>query len=153
MKFVLIWPGKTKEDFIKSGIEKYIKYIRSMAKVEVVEIKEAKGAGGKALDEEGRRILEQAEKGTHGTGQGYVLLDERGKQMSSPEFARFIETSGGGRFVIGGAFGVSGEVREKAASMLSLSKMTLPHELARVFLLEQIYRGLSIIGGKGYHHA
>lgn len=157
MKITLIWPGKTKEDFIKSGIAKYIKYIRPMAKVEIIEVKEAKGGEisgyGKGLDEEGRRILEQAKKGTGGAGPGYVLLDERGKQMTSPEFAKFMENSGGGRFVIGGAYGVSSEVRQKAAFTLSLSKMTLPHELARVVLLEQIYRGLSISSGKGYHHA
>ena len=151
MRFVLIWPGRTKEDFIKAALEKYIKYIRHSAKMEIIEVKEA-NAGPRGLEEEGRRILEQAAR-TPGGGAGYVLLDERGRQMSSVEFARFIEGSGGGRFVIGGAYGVSAEVREKAAVTLSLSKMTLPHELARAVLVEQIYRGLSIIAGKGYHHA
>lgn len=85
MKFSLIWPGKTKEDFIKEGIRKYLHDIRTMAKAEIVEVKEEKGKPiENALKLEGERIIKQ-------TGGDYVLLDVKGKAMDSEEFACFLE--------------------------------------------------------------
>ena len=85
-----------------------------------------------------------------------VLLDEQGKSMSSRDFAAFIqdifEHSRGLCFIIGGAYGVSDEVKKKAFRTISLSPMTFPHELARVLLLEQLYRAESILRGSPYHH-
>ncbi len=159
MKISLFWVGRTREKFIKEAIKKYIKDIGTMADIEVMEIKEEKGAGpdgrgaffSAGLRREGERILRQA-------GDFFILLDEAGKKMSSVEFAellreRLLDRGATCRFVVGGPFGVSSQVKEAASMRLSLSPMTFPHELARVVLLEQIYRGLSIIKGRGYHHA
>lgn len=146
MNFSFIWPGKTREEFVKEGIRKYLRGIRTMAKADVLEVKEEKGKNlDSALKLEGERIIKQAEG-------DYVLLDIKGKTMSSEEFADFIQGRSGWRFVTGGAYGVSEEVREKARSRISFSAMTFPHELMRIILLEQVYRALTIIKGKGYHH-
>lgn len=101
---------------------------------------------------EGRRILEALEPKDLP-----LVLDERGKGMSSPDFAallRQMDESAAGRpcFVIGGAWGLADEVRARAHRLISLSAMTLPHELARVFLLEQIYRAQCINSKIPYHH-
>ena len=148
MRLTLIWPGKTKEGFIKEGIKKYIKDLSTMAEVRVVEIKEEKGRPVEAaLREEGRRILKQT------GGKDYVLLDEKGKMMSSEGLARFLDGRDEWQFVLGGPYGLSAEVKGAAPAALSLSQMTFPYELARVVLLEQLYRAVSILKGRGYHHS
>jgi 23S rRNA (pseudouridine1915-N3)-methyltransferase len=94
---------------------------------------------------------------TSGGGRGkLVLLDQRGKEFSSEELARFLElhqdrVPGSLIFGIGGADGFTEEARQRSSSALSLSRMTLPHELARVLLLEQLYRAFSILKGHPYH--
>ena len=153
MTVTLFWVGKTKENFIKEAIKKYIRDIGALgrADVRVVEIKEEKGekARAAALRREGGRILRQAGD--------FVLLDEGGKMMTSVEFAGWLgekfQSGQDCRFVIGGPYGVSQEVKDAAAHRVSLSPMTFPHELARVMLLEQIYRAFSILKGRAYHHA
>ncbi len=155
MKISVFWVGRTKEKFIKEAIKKYSKDIETMANIEVFEIKEEKGAfvlpdkrnAAAALRKEGERILRQAGE------REFILLDEAGKKMASTEFADLLRDKNSCRFVVGGPYGVSSPVKEAASMRVSLSPMTFPHELARVILLEQIYRGLSIIKGKGYHHA
>lgn len=128
------------------GIEKYLKLISKYAKVEMEEAKGAKGASrDKCMAEEGERLLKQA-------GQGFVLLDESGRQMTSVEFAGYLKNKGDICFVLGGAFGASPEVKRAAGDMISLSRMTLPHEMARLVFLEQLYRALNINAGGGYHH-
>lgn len=141
MRIRIIWAGKTKERPAAEWIEKYLGRLRPFARVEVAEVKEEKG--GDPV-KEGKRILRR-------TG-SYVLLDERGKTLSSEEFARWLEGRASVDFVLGGAFGVSGEVREGASETLSLSRMTLTHEMARVVFVEQLYRALTILRGGGYHH-
>jgi len=145
MRLRLIWPGRTKEQYARAGIEKYLKLLMPFARTEIIEVKEDKGAATEAaLRKEGERLLAKTSS--------FVLLDERGKQMTSTGLARFIMDSASMDFVLGGAYGVSEEVRARASSVLSLSKMTLPHELARVVFLEQLYRALTIINKRGYHH-
>jgi len=100
------------------------------------------------LQEEARHILGQTSR--------YILFDERGKSMSSQEWAKFFAHKSGDAvldFVIGGAGGVSEEVRSAAAEVWSLSKLTLPHQLVRTLFLEQSYRALMILRGHPYHHA
>ncbi len=146
MKINLIWVGKTKEQFIRDGIGKYLKLVGHHADVAVVEVKEEKGSNVLMTTErEGERILK--------LGMPYVLLDEKGPDLTSVKFAEYIgQHAPRINFVIGGAFGVSEKVRAGAQDMLSLSRMTFTHEMARVFLLEQLYRAFSIINRKGYHH-
>lgn len=116
-----------------------------MAQVSVVEIKEEKGKQKEAaLAVEAKKILKQ-------TGD-YYLLDERGREFTSVEFAHFLKEKEGVDFVIGGPFGISGEVREKSKGSIALSKMTLTHEMARLLFLEQLYRAFTILKGKEYHH-
>jgi 23S rRNA (pseudouridine1915-N3)-methyltransferase len=82
----------------------------------------------------------------------YILLDERGRELSSPEFASVLEGRPEADFVLGGPYGVSEEVRARAADTIALSRMTLPHEMARLLLVEQLYRAMTILRGGGYHH-
>ena len=146
MRIKLLWVGKTKERPIAEGVEKYIKLLGRYARVEVSEVKEHRtGSAHSRVKREGQRILAQAKK-------GFVLLDERGRGLTSIEFASWLKGKSGAEFVIGGPYGVADEVRQGAGDMLSLSPMTLTHEMSRLLLVEQIYRAMNIIKGGGYHH-
>ena len=146
MKIRLVWVGRTKERFIDEGIKKYLRLIKPFGKVSVVEIKEEKG-------KDSERMIETESQRISKLPTPYVLLDEKGKGFSSAEFADFIAGhSPMMTFVIGGAYGVSEGVRDAAESKLALSKMTLTHEMARLFLVEQIYRAFTIMHKRGYHH-
>lgn len=145
MKIRIFWVGKTKERYLVEGINHYLKLLRYMAQISIIEIKDEKGkTRDEALSMEGRKVLKQTES--------YILLDERGKEFSSIDFARYFKDKGSVDFVMGGAFGVSDEVREKASDTIALSKMTLTHEMTRLVFLEQLYRAMTIIKGKEYHH-
>ncbi len=145
MKARIFWVGKTKEKYLTEGISRYLKMLKHMAQVSVIEIKEEKGKKREAaLSMEGKRILRQ-------TGH-YILLDEKGRELSSMGFAKFLEDKNNIDFVMGGPHGVSDEVKEKAADKIAISKMTLTHEMARLIFLEQFYRAMTIIKGKEYHH-
>ena len=141
-----MWVGKTKESFIKEGINKYLNLIKYFAEVEVIEIKEEKGSNR-------TRIMEkEAERIAH-LQVPFILLEEHGKNFSSTEFADFMNKCGASvSFVIGGAYGVPDTLKDKAQAKISLSKMTFTHEMARLILLEQIYRAFTIINKRGYHH-
>ncbi|MEJ2182124.1 MAG: 23S rRNA (pseudouridine(1915)-N(3))-methyltransferase RlmH [Nitrospirota bacterium] len=146
MKVRILWVGKTKEAFLAEGIGKYLALLQPHADVRVVEIKEEKGGKDpvRVLRREGERIVKQAET--------YVLLDERGREMTSEELAGFLGDRPRVDFVVGGPHGVSEDVRRRAAATLALSRMTLTHEMARLLLLEQLYRAVTIKAGTGYHH-
>jgi len=145
MKIRVIWVGRTKEEFVRAGIAKYLRLLSPFCRIETVELRDARDSiHERAVRKEGERILKAADN--------FVLLHERGRELTSAGFAGFIAERGNLDFVIGGAFGVSPEVEEKAGEVLSLSKMTFTHEMARVILLEQIYRALTIINRRGYHH-
>ncbi|MDI6801018.1 MAG: 23S rRNA (pseudouridine(1915)-N(3))-methyltransferase RlmH [Thermodesulfovibrionales bacterium] len=148
MKIKVFWVGRTKERYLVDGINRYFNLIRHMAQIEMMEIKEDKGKTlENALITEGKRILRQ-------TGQ-YVLLDEKGRELDSNEFAMFLRDyleKGGIDFVMGGPYGVSDEVRENANCTIALSKMTFTHEMVRLIFLEQLYRAMTIIKDRRYHH-
>jgi 23S rRNA (pseudouridine1915-N3)-methyltransferase len=115
-----------------------------MARVAIIEIKEQKSKSTAAsLSEEGEKILRQT--------QSYILLDQTGKEFTSPRFASFLQERGGGDFLIGGPYGVSDEIRDKAKETIALSRMTFTHEMVRVFFFEQLFRALTIIHSKEYH--
>jgi 23S rRNA (pseudouridine1915-N3)-methyltransferase len=117
-----------------------------MAQLSIVEIKDERGRDRQsALAREGERILKQA-------GTPFILLDERGAGLSSLEFADLLRGRDTHEFVLGGPFGVSEEVRRRAGTVVSLSRMTIPHEMARLVLLEQLFRVETILRGKDYHH-
>jgi 23S rRNA (pseudouridine1915-N3)-methyltransferase len=145
MKVRIIWTGKTRESYAAEGIGKYLKLLKPMAKLEIVEIREQKSGNMETrLSKEGEKILKQSSS--------YILLDERGRELSSLEFADALRDRVQADFVLGGPYGVSDEVRSAAADTISLSRMTLTHEMARVLLLEQLYRAMTIMKRGGYHH-
>ncbi len=116
-----------------------------MARVSIIEIQEHKNKNtSDSLSEEGRKILRQT--------QSFTLLDQTGREFTSPGFAGFLQERGGGDFLIGGPYGVSGEIKDKAKETIALSRMTFTHEMARVFFFEQLFRAMTIIHGKEYHH-
>ncbi len=144
-KIKIVWVGKTKERYLNEGINHYLKLLASMAQVSITEIREEKGRQrDAAMDAEAKKIFKQTEN--------YCLLDELGKEYTSVEFARFLRDRDTIDFVIGGPFGVSAGVKERAKGSMALSKMTLTHEMARLLFLEQLYRAFTILKGKEYHH-
>jgi len=148
MKFRFVWIGKTSDKSWKALQEEYLGRLSHYVRCEVKEIREPPGDGGKRI--EGNRILEILNPKTF-----VCLLDEKGANLSSAELARQIENWRSRNlkevsFVIGGAEGISAEVAERANYRLSLSFMTFTHDMARVILLEQLYRAFTIINGFPY---
>ena len=148
MKIKVAWIGKTKEAAIQSLTDEYLKRISRYAEIEGLSLK----------DEAALLALSRGETGRGLKGKDrykLVLLDSRGKHLSSEELARFLEaeqiTAIPLLFAVGGSDGFSDDARRHAGLILSLGKMTLPHELARVIILEQIYRALTILNNHPYH--
>ena len=158
MNIKIIAVGKLKEKYLKDAVNEYMKRLSAYAKVEVIEIadeKEPDNASAKDIEniknKEGSKILDKIKDREY-----VILLDVEGKQVSSEDLAgklADLSLSGDSNlvFVIGGSNGVSEEVRGKADFKLSFSKMTFPHQLMRVILLEQVYRGFKINRGEAYH--
>lgn len=153
MKFVFLVVGKGKFPFVEEGLAHYFENIRHMAELEYIELKDHESRKDKEAELfndtlKRRKLLDGRSK--------VFLLDERGKTFSSEEFAAqlgALRDQGTQRFVfvVGGAYGFSAEMRT-TYSLLSLSKMTFPHDLARLVLAEQVYRALHILSGGKYHH-
>ena len=148
MKFRFIWIGRTKDKNWKALQEDYLKRLSHFVKCEIVEIKDS--ARHENAEIEGKRILEILNPKTFA-----VLLDVSGKPISSHQLSAEIEKwqNAGMKeisFIIGGFEGASDEIRKRADYLLSLSFLTFTHEMARVVLLEQLYRGYSILKGFPY---
>ena len=146
-----LWVGKTDDREYARGVERYVARIRSWARVEERVIRPDRERGAEAAEREGRRILEALEG-----RQRVVVLEEGGKMRTSAELARMLSDHGERdprplTVVVGGASGLSSEVRDRADERLSLSPMTFPHQIARLLLVEQVYRALSIRAGLRYH--
>jgi 23S rRNA (pseudouridine1915-N3)-methyltransferase len=143
MKIKVAWVGKTKEPAIQSLTDEYLKRISRYAEIEGLAVR----------DEEAILALAQGERGKG--RQKLILLDSRGKQFASEEFAAWLSREQAQAvpllFGIGGSDGFTEEARGTAVLTISLGKMTLPHELARVVLLEQIYRAFTILKNHPYH--
>ena len=158
LDITVICVGKLKEKFYMEGAAEYIKRLGAYCRITVTELAEARrsrepseGETRAALEREGRAILEAVPRGA-----AIVAMCVEGRQLSSEELAGYLqELAGGGVskvcFVIGGSDGLAGEVKKAARLRLSMSRMTFPHHLARVMLLEQIYRAFSISAGGKYH--
>ena len=149
--------GKLK-DFYKSGCDEYLKRISGYSKIEVIELKDDSipdrpsiNEIEKAKNNEGKRVLSFLKSNEYLVG-----LDLNKKEYSSEEFASFlkknIEDNGASiSFVIGGSYGLSDELKNRCNTSISISKFTLPHQLARLVLLEQIFRAFKIINNETYH--
>ncbi len=149
---VLLAVGTTKNKAFAALEADYSEKIARYVRFETIIIKDAQDKEPKLKAKKECETLLPKLK----SGDCVVVCDERGKSFTSVEFSKKIalwqETGKRLVFVIGGAFGLTDEFRKSATTLLSLTDFTLPHELARVVLLEQVYRGLSILAGEKYHH-
>lgn len=158
MKIKIIAVGKIKEQYLKDGIAEYLQRLSSYAKVEIVEVNDSKVKDNpnesdinKVINEEGERILSKIKSGDLA-----INLDLNKKEFDSVEFSKFLNdkiVEGGASitFVIGGSYGLSNQVKERANYSISLSKMTFLHQMTRLILLEQIYRSFKILNNETYH--
>lgn len=153
MKCRVLWLGKTRDAWIKAAIAEYATRIGHYLPLTMDELKDEKDATQEeGRRKEGERLLRQVSPQAV-----LVVLDERGKQLDSRQFADFIgkcRDNGTSElaFAIGGAYGFSDEVRKRADRVLALSAMTFTHQMVRPFLLEQIYRACTILNNEPYHH-
>lgn len=157
MKLSIIWVGKTSTDYIKQAIDTYVQRISHYMPIEIIEVADVKNA--KNMDTAQLRQKEGALILKHLHPDDYIVfLDDKGKQMSSMEFANWIDKTNTNSsvkrmvFVIGGAYGFSAEAYKQAKSFLSISKMTFSHQIIRPILVEQLYRAMTILRGEPYHH-
>jgi 23S rRNA (pseudouridine1915-N3)-methyltransferase len=153
MKLHFVWIGKTKERNCAALIADYQQRLTRFAPIETSELKEPSSVRDEKhlVEKEGEKILAAIERDDF-----IVLLDERGRHFSSPALAEWIGAKQQASvkrmaFIIGGFAGVSEAVKERAHLTWSLSQLTLPHELARVILAEQLYRAYTLLAGLPYH--
>ena len=158
MKIKIVTVGKLKEKYLKDGIAEYSKRISRFATVEMIELADEKtpdrasdSENEKILDLEGNRILSKI-----GDREFVVVLAIEGKTLSSEEFSKQLEQASINgfstlTFVIGGSLGLSKEVKKRANLSVSFGRLTLPHQLMRLVLTEQIYRAFTIQQGSPYH--
>ncbi len=147
----IIAVGSIKENYLKEALNEYLKRIRKYTTIEIIEVKdEGLVEKEKALNIEKERIKKYL------TNKEYIItLEIDGKELSSIEFSKKLENilieNSNITFIIGGSYGLSDEIKNLSKLSLSFSKMTFPHQLFRVLLLEQIYRGYKIINNESYH--
>ncbi|HCR85236.1 MAG TPA: 23S rRNA (pseudouridine(1915)-N(3))-methyltransferase RlmH [Alphaproteobacteria bacterium] len=149
MKIKIIAIGKLKDKNIKALIDEYIK--RTKWTIDIVEVEAKTKDESKIKDEEGKLLLSKVP-----SGYCIIALNENGKQFESPQLHKELnrvanQSSGGIAFIIGGASGLSDEVKKATKLSLSLGLLTYPHMLARLLLVEQVYRIWTIGEGKAYH--
>ena len=156
MKITLLTVGKTDRDWVKQGLDIYVSRLKHYIPFSITEIPELKNVSALSREQikakEGELILKNVKPADN-----LVLLDERGKEYSSVEFAKVLQDKINyeGKdivFVIGGAYGFSDAVYARANSKLSLSKMTFSHQMVRTIFTEQLYRAFTIMKGEPYHH-
>ena len=158
MKVTILCVGKIKEKFYRDAIAEYSKRLSKYASLSVVEVPDEKTQENlseverlKILEQEGNRLLQKIPESAF-----VITLDIIGKKLDSTEFSSFIEKNmnqGNSYlvFVIGGSLGLADAVKKRGDFSLSFSDMTFPHQLMRVILLEQIYRGFRIMRNEPYH--
>ena len=158
MKITVITVGKIKEKYLKDAIAEYTKRLSKYCKLEIIEVADEKTPDNASevvedaiRSKEAERILKYVKEDAY-----VITLEINGKQLSSEELAEKIDKLGVQGtshiiFIIGGSIGLGEEVLKKSDFALSFSKMTFPHQLMRVILLEQIYRSYRIINGEPYH--
>ena len=158
MKIRIIAIGKIKEDYLKMGINEYLKRLKPYVNMEIVEVNDEPVNDNPSLSQieivknkEGEKVLKLLKEGDY-----VINLDLNQKQYSSEEFAKFIDEKmmlGGASitFVIGGSYGLSDALKRRANTSISLSNMTFLHQMTRLILLEQIYRAFKINRNEVYH--
>jgi len=152
LKLHFVWIGKTKDRHYAALVADYLERIKRFTHVEISELKERNAEDkSRVIAYEGLKLLDAVESDDF-----VILLDERGREKTSQELSTFISERQQAAvkrlaFIIGGFAGVNDDVRKRANFQLSLSRMTMTHELARVVLTEQIYRAFTILAGLPYH--
>ena len=146
--------GKTPKGYAADGMKIYLARLKHYTRFEWIEVEDKTKSSdeNKMRQEQGKKIIERI-----GRGDYVVLLDEKGTEFNSDQFAQFIvkKMNAGVRtvtIIIGGAHGFSPTLYDLAEEKISLSRLTFPHDLVRVIALEQLYRAFTIIKGEGYHH-
>ncbi|MCD6526457.1 MAG: 23S rRNA (pseudouridine(1915)-N(3))-methyltransferase RlmH [Desulfuromonas sp.] len=157
MKLTVLCIGKLTIGFLKQGAQEYEQRLKRYTSLQVIELKEEKRGGKKAdahfvRNSEAESIIAKIPRDSYVIG-----LDETGKRASSEKFAKkleghMIQGTSNICLIIGGAYGLTNDLRQRCNELLSLSDMTLTHQMARMFLLEQLYRGMTIIRGEPYHN-
>jgi 23S rRNA (pseudouridine1915-N3)-methyltransferase len=154
MKITLLFPGKTEDNYIREGLDIYIRRLKHYIPVEIKILGERgkKTGTGKLKTHGAEGILSARDNSRY-----VALLDEKGEKLSSGDFAGFIEKTiiQGYKelvFVTGDAYGIPRELYPTANRVLSLSEMTFTHQMVRLILIEQLYRAMTIIRGESYHH-
>jgi len=156
LKILLILIGKTNQNFVQQGLDEFCKRLKFYFPFELEIIPDIKNTKNLSAEQqktkEGELILQSFQSGDF-----VVLLDERGKQFTSVNFAEFIGKKAFTNvkrlvFVVGGAYGFSPAVYEAAHELIALSKMTFPHQLVRLIFIEQLYRAMTILRNEPYHH-
>lgn len=152
MKLKLVWIGKTRSAPLKEIMRDYTSRLERFARVEIIELRDQTGGkdSRRSVEREGEEILARIEGDPN-----LVALDQRGRMMDSFELSEFIEKHqiSGTRqitFILGGPGGLSQSVRERADIVLSLSRMTFTHEMARILLVEQLYRAYTLLHNLPY---
>ena len=156
MRITLIESGKTRDSFIREGVELFRKRVVRYVPFSIETLPDLKNTRSMTMKEvqekEGDLLLKRLKPGDF-----VILLDERGAEYHSISFAEYLNSLEGRvnnlLFVIGGPYGFSCEVYERADASLSLSKLTFSHQLVRVIFMEQLYRAFTILKGEPYHHA
>lgn len=153
MKISIVAIGRIKEDWLKQGIAEYTKRISKFSDIEIIEIADApeKNSVEKAIAEEGEKILSRLRD-----NELVIALDLKGEPLNSLQFAKKVPQwmeMGGARitFLIAGSNGYLPEVLERATARICLSNMTFPHQIARLILVEQLFRAFKITNGEKYH--
>ena len=126
-------------------INRYAKLLGIFADLRIIEFQEETGSKEQIINRESEKVLKKMPE-------KFILLDEKGENYTSLEFADFIKNQSEINFLIGGVYGLSEQAKNKAVKKIALSKMTFTHEMTRIILLEQLYRAFCIIKGKKYHY-
>ena len=154
----IICPGKIKESYLKEAVAEYSKRLSKYCKLNIIEVPDEKvpeklseAVADEIKTREGKMIINKIPKDTY-----LIFLDLKGKELSSEDFSRKLEDislnfNSSITFIIGGTLGISDEVLDLSKEKICFSKMTFPHQLIRVFLLEQIFRAFKISNGETYH--
>jgi 23S rRNA (pseudouridine1915-N3)-methyltransferase len=156
MKIKLICIGKTGKSFLEEGEKEYVKRLQKYIPFEKIEIPDMKNAKNMSEEQikvkEGEQLLDKLNPGDF-----LIILDDKGKSYSSIDFSKHLQNlfNKGLKnivFVVGGPYGFSSAVYDRADEKLSLSKMTFSHQMIRLFFIEQIYRAMTILRNEPYHH-
>ena len=156
MKITIILNGKTEDSYLVNGIALYESRLKHYVSFETVMIPALKNTQALSVEQQKQKEGELILKNVHSSDK-LILLDEKGKEYSSVDFAGFIQQQMNSGiknivFVVGGPYGFSEQIYKRANARISLSKMTFSHQMVRLFFVEQLYRAMTILKNEPYHH-